>query len=257
MLIAIVALAAGTIVVSRQKAETKRQRRGRRAFPAGAHAVDEMLTELGAKHLADIPQMVGVRRAMLEKALAFHEQFLREQNDATTQHDAGMAFQRRLDPRHARPVRPGGRGVSARSSCSNARWPKPRGTPTAAGTWRLHSKTWVSGIRNEGRPLRAMEFEEQSISLLEKLANKFPDRTVYHDLLAGPEQQPGDGVIQCRQGARGGRGRSAGGGTDQGPRSDFTRGARRKIHAYGSLGNMLGKTRSFTEAKAALRPRLI
>ncbi len=94
MLIAIVALAAGTIVVSRQKAETERQRaRAQTHFQQARAAVDEMLTELGAKHLADIPQMVGVRRAMLEKALAFHEQFLREQNDATTQHDAGMAFQ--------------------------------------------------------------------------------------------------------------------------------------------------------------------
>ncbi len=107
--------------------------------------------------------------------------------------------------------------------------------------------------QERGASVRAMELEEQSISLLEKLANEFPDRTVYHDLLADlnnnramalfsagkvPEAVAADRLaVELIK-----------------DREAISPEARcRKIHAYGSLGNMLGKTRSFTEAEAALR----
>jgi tetratricopeptide (TPR) repeat protein len=51
-------------------------------------AVDQMLTEVGQEHLRNIPEMEPVRKVLLEKALAFYQEFLREQGD-----DPGMRLE--------------------------------------------------------------------------------------------------------------------------------------------------------------------
>src|SRR5262249_21055937 len=58
-------------------------------------AVDQMLTEGAEPHLANVPQMEPVRRALLLKALAFYEGFLRERGtDPMVRLEAGKAYLR-------------------------------------------------------------------------------------------------------------------------------------------------------------------
>src|SRR5262249_49530035 len=58
-----------------------------------AHDAVEMLTEAGASQLAQVPQMEPVRRTLLEKALQFHQGFLREKStDPVLRREAARAY---------------------------------------------------------------------------------------------------------------------------------------------------------------------
>jgi tetratricopeptide (TPR) repeat protein len=58
-------------------------------------AVDEMLTEVGAVDLADVPQMEPVRRRLLANALVFFNDFLRERgDDPSVRFEAARAYGR-------------------------------------------------------------------------------------------------------------------------------------------------------------------
>jgi tetratricopeptide (TPR) repeat protein/tRNA A-37 threonylcarbamoyl transferase component Bud32 len=62
--------------------EANRQRaRARRNFRQAQQAVREMLTEVAESELRNIPRMDQVRRRLLEKALRFQQQFIRENRD--------------------------------------------------------------------------------------------------------------------------------------------------------------------------------
>ena len=254
MLIAIVALGAGTIVVSRQKAETERQRlRAQTHFQQARAAVDEMLTELGAKQLADIPQMVGVRRAMLEKALAFHEQFLREQNDATTQHDAGMAFQRAgmIRAMLGQYNQAGDAYRRAVELLKRSLEEAPKNTDRRRDL-ALALKDLGQWHQERGESLGALELEEQSISLLEKLATEFPERTVYQDLLADLNNNRAIALFSAGKVPEAVAANRLAVALVKDREAISPEARRRKTHAYGSLGIILAKARSFSEAEAAL-----
>jgi serine/threonine-protein kinase len=86
---------------AREVAQQREQEAGEQRDKAQAHfrlaraAVDEMLTEVGQERLKNIREMEPVRRALLEKALAFYQQFLRDQgDDPGVRREAGRAFQR-------------------------------------------------------------------------------------------------------------------------------------------------------------------
>jgi serine/threonine-protein kinase len=90
---AAVALAAGTLLIGREKVETDKARvRAEANFRKAREAVRAMLDEVGSQDLRDLPHLQAVRRSVLERALAFHEGFLREQETAATRRDAGLAF---------------------------------------------------------------------------------------------------------------------------------------------------------------------
>jgi serine/threonine-protein kinase len=96
---AVVGLTAATILIDRERASTEVQRQLAQAnFDLARDAVDEMLTELGAVELVDIPQAEGVRRQMLTKARDFYAEFLRKHADNPgLRHAAGQAFGRAGD----------------------------------------------------------------------------------------------------------------------------------------------------------------
>jgi tetratricopeptide (TPR) repeat protein len=96
---------------SRQQAENERDR-ARKAeqqaddarqqaeanFQKALDAVDQMLTEVGRESLAHVPQMEPVRRALLEKALQFYQDFLQQKgSDARLRFETGRAYQRVSD----------------------------------------------------------------------------------------------------------------------------------------------------------------
>jgi serine/threonine protein kinase/Tfp pilus assembly protein PilF len=58
-------------------------------------AVEQMLSEVGEERLKNIPEMEPVRRALLEKAAAFYEKFLRERgDDPAIREEAARAYER-------------------------------------------------------------------------------------------------------------------------------------------------------------------
>jgi serine/threonine protein kinase len=64
-------------------------------FQLAFDAVDEMLTEVAGEELVNVPQAEPVRRALLEKALAFYEGFLEDRgNDPQVRQEAGRAHLR-------------------------------------------------------------------------------------------------------------------------------------------------------------------
>jgi serine/threonine-protein kinase len=76
--------------------EAQHQReRAEDSFHDARRAVEQMLTEVGQERLRDIPEMDPVRRALLEKAAAFYEKFLRERgNDPVVREEAALAYNR-------------------------------------------------------------------------------------------------------------------------------------------------------------------
>src|SRR5262249_34481183 len=56
-------------------------------------AVDKMLVRIGGERLLEVPQMEPVRRALLEEALAFYQEFLRERGtDPRVRADAARGY---------------------------------------------------------------------------------------------------------------------------------------------------------------------
>jgi tetratricopeptide (TPR) repeat protein len=89
LLTATAALAVGTVLIRREQQRTEVN------FHRARDAVDQMLTQLGEVELADVPQMEPVRRKMLDKALAFYLQFLKERGqDRWLRQETGRASTR-------------------------------------------------------------------------------------------------------------------------------------------------------------------
>jgi tetratricopeptide (TPR) repeat protein/anti-sigma factor RsiW len=66
----------------REKREAEQARgKARARFLKARQAVDEMLTEVGDRNLAQMRHMFPLRKTLLEKALAFNKEFLRESTD--------------------------------------------------------------------------------------------------------------------------------------------------------------------------------
>jgi serine/threonine-protein kinase len=87
--VALVSLSVATLLLAaandreqkaRHQAETQ-EARAKENFDLARQAVDEMLTEVGYQHLKDVPQAEAVRRALLTRAHAFYQKFLREGGD--------------------------------------------------------------------------------------------------------------------------------------------------------------------------------
>jgi serine/threonine-protein kinase len=79
----------------RQREASEQRDEARAKYRLARDAVNQMLTEVGETRLKDVPAMEPVRRALLEKALAFYQQFLEERHDdPALRRDTGQAFER-------------------------------------------------------------------------------------------------------------------------------------------------------------------
>jgi tetratricopeptide (TPR) repeat protein len=66
----------------REREDAKEQRQAAEAnFAKALAAVDQMLTHVGEVQLANVPQMEPVRRKLLQDALRFYQEFIREKGD--------------------------------------------------------------------------------------------------------------------------------------------------------------------------------
>ena len=106
LLVALLSLAVATLLLTaanerEQKAKDlalKQRDRAQKNFRLAREAVEQMLSEVGASQLADVPGMEPVRHALLEKALRFNQQFLEDQNDdPEVRREAGLAYFRAGD----------------------------------------------------------------------------------------------------------------------------------------------------------------
>jgi tetratricopeptide (TPR) repeat protein/tRNA A-37 threonylcarbamoyl transferase component Bud32 len=75
--------------------KVRQQQRAEENFRKAMLAVDRMLTRVGEKKLAEVPQMEEERQRLLEDALEFYRGFLQEQgNDPAVRRETGRAYQR-------------------------------------------------------------------------------------------------------------------------------------------------------------------
>src|SRR5262249_52990610 len=78
----------------------KEHARAESNFRRALAAVDSLLLEVGEKTLAEEPHLEHIRRRLLEKALQFFEEFLKEKGD-----DAGVRFEAALASRRVGAIR--------------------------------------------------------------------------------------------------------------------------------------------------------
>src|SRR5262249_38480032 len=89
LVVAVVALAVSTVLVSLERREAVRQR------DAARRAVDEMYTEVAERWLEQEPEMEEVQREFLLKALRFYQEFAGERGtDPAVRLATGMAYRR-------------------------------------------------------------------------------------------------------------------------------------------------------------------
>src|SRR5262249_23299099 len=68
--------------------------RAEKNFHTARHAVKKLLREVGQDWLDGVPHMTQTRKALLEKALEFHEGFLEQRSDdPLVRYEAGQAYQ--------------------------------------------------------------------------------------------------------------------------------------------------------------------
>ena len=87
------AQAARQLAQRNEAAAARASRRAERHFQMARDAVEEMLTSVGIDELENTPYMEEVRRGLLAKAVAFYQQFVRdESDDPEVRREAGRAY---------------------------------------------------------------------------------------------------------------------------------------------------------------------
>ncbi len=78
----VIALVAGTILLSRANSRTEKQRQVAEAnYRRARQAVDEYFTRVSESKLLDVPGLQPLRKELLEAALKYYQDFLRERGD--------------------------------------------------------------------------------------------------------------------------------------------------------------------------------
>ena len=102
LLVSTAVLAVALTLLARKQGELVREhdeavRQGERAarnFRHAADAVEQMLSDVGLNTLKDVPKAEPVRRALLEKALAFYQRLAAEEGDPSLRFETARAFGR-------------------------------------------------------------------------------------------------------------------------------------------------------------------
>ncbi|HLJ97495.1 MAG TPA: protein kinase [Gemmataceae bacterium] len=151
-------------------------------------AVDAMLTEVGKKELANIPQMEPVRRALLEKALLFYQGFL-QQNSTDP---AILRETARVHELRARIYESLGRQGEMEEALRQAlrlqeglteRFPDE---PAYRQDWAETTVTLSKLYHATGAQDQAIQSGQKAVAILERLLQEHPGVAVYqHDLATG------------------------------------------------------------------------
>jgi tetratricopeptide (TPR) repeat protein len=169
-----------------QEAQHQRER-AEESFRDARGAVEQMLTEVGQERLKGIPELDPVRQALLEKAAAFYEKFLRERgDDPAVREEAALAYNRvglinkelgRLTEAEAAYQQ----GLSLLASLAAQAPHEPRYRLVMA---RTHSAGLGALYGRNQRYGKAEESLRAALAILEPLTSEYPDSDEYRQDLA-------------------------------------------------------------------------
>jgi tetratricopeptide (TPR) repeat protein len=151
-------------------------------------AVDAMLTNVGEKQLAKVPQMESVRRILLEKALQFYQGFLRENSaDPAVMRETAWAYDRVADiheklGRHDQ-AEQALQGALALQVQLTERFPDE---PAHRREQAVIFENLGNLYRKMNRPAQAEVSYQEALDIREQLAREHPNSDAYqHDLAMG------------------------------------------------------------------------
>jgi tetratricopeptide (TPR) repeat protein len=184
--LAILALGAGglwynaRLRAERDRAEANYQR-AERNFERARLAVEQMLTEVAEEQLAYEPRMEGKRRVLLEKALAFYQEFLEEKgNDPGVRQATARAAKRVADL--ARMLRQDRRAEAAYDRAIDLLGALAVEFPDqpALGEDLANSHNFRGEVlRLTDRPQEAQSAYEAALAIQTQLAREFPEEPAY------------------------------------------------------------------------------
>jgi eukaryotic-like serine/threonine-protein kinase len=207
---AVVALAISTFLIANAQKETEEARQKessqrlraeanlRRALSAG----NQMLTRVGEKQLAEVPQMDDVRQKLLDDALQFYKGFSQEDNaDPGLRREIGQAYQRTA---HIRQIL--GKHIEAEEDYREAldiqtklavEFPQePSYAHDIALSYQaLGDLYWDQ----QGRAVQAEDAYEQAIKILKPLAEAHPKMDEFSSSLAATQNKLGTTYCDTRR----------------------------------------------------------
>jgi serine/threonine-protein kinase len=166
-------------------ADTQRRRAEANLAKARA-AVDQMLTEVGQTRLARVPQMEPVRRALLQKALAFYQGFLQERGEEPAiRFETARAYRRVADIHLLLGQHRAAEQAYAQAFALLRRLAKDH-PGNASYRYELAKGGRRLGVllREAGRRKEADTAYREALALLAKLVAEHPDRPTYVQTLA-------------------------------------------------------------------------
>jgi tetratricopeptide (TPR) repeat protein len=159
--------------------------RAEKNFQMAMRAVDEMLTEVGEQQLAAEPRMEEKRRALLAKALAFYQEFLKQKSDdAGVRLETALAYRRlgdvlRLLEQHDEARNAYGHAIALLGQLRAETPGKPEYLQQSAY---CHDHLGEV-LRHAGRPREAEPAYRKAAQLQEQLTRAFPDEPAYRQEL--------------------------------------------------------------------------
>jgi tetratricopeptide (TPR) repeat protein len=191
----------------------KQFQRAEANFLQTLEAVDGLLTEVGQKDLASVPQFEQVRRRLLEKALRFFQEFLQARgDDPTVRFEAALAYRRvgeiqRLLGQNGPGAEASKKAIDHLESLRAEHPEQPSYRHELARTYSARGLVLAELGRRE-----AMEQDfQQARDLLQGLTREYPDRPDYSLDLARTlngfgerlgDSKPAEAVGLLRQGLR-------------------------------------------------------
>ena len=179
LIAATIGLAVNTAMVRREKQRTTA------ALGQTLRAVDQMLTKVGQERLANIPQMSQVRKELLEEALAFYRDFLKEKpNDPELRRELAQAHYRVADilrklGKHAEAVDGFQQAIAMQQAILQEYPDHPETRAALADSYIFLGES----RRAQGQHAEALQAYDQSQKILEVLVEQFP-REDYQRALA-------------------------------------------------------------------------
>jgi tetratricopeptide (TPR) repeat protein len=164
----------------RDRAEANYQR-AEKNFERARLAVEEMLTEVAEEQLAYEPRMEHKRRALLEKALGFYQEFLREKgSDPALRKATALAHKRVADI--SRLLRLDGRAEKAYGQAIALLGELAAESPSEPALRQLLAESHNfrgEVLRLGDRPVRAKEAYEEALRIQRELVADFPEAPAY------------------------------------------------------------------------------
>jgi tetratricopeptide (TPR) repeat protein len=155
-------------------------------FAKACDAVDQMLTQVGDQSLKNIPQMTPVRKALLEKALAFYQDLTAQQGDAPgLRHQTARAYRRVAAINHLLSQQSAANEAAERGMAMLEQLVAERpGVPECAYDLAVAYKEMAARDREMNRFPEVENLGRKELALLQSLTTAYPAVPQYRSSLA-------------------------------------------------------------------------